>query len=175
MRSKSGFTIVELLIVIVVIGILAAFSLVAYNGIQAKANDSRRLNDVSLMNKALRLYKVDNGAYPNTQPNPGFSTFEISSDPGFLSSLSAYTNSAVFRDPQHTTTLGYRYKLFTAGEYGCPASQGPYALVWVRDGMQTQSSPRIDSGPCPGQTLFVTTPTPGAYTVDSNDYVLFLF
>ena len=33
-KSKSGFTIVELLIVIVVIGILAAITIVAYNGIQ---------------------------------------------------------------------------------------------------------------------------------------------
>lgn len=33
-KSRSGFTIVELLIVIVVIGILAAVTIVAYNGVQ---------------------------------------------------------------------------------------------------------------------------------------------
>ena len=36
-KTKSGFTIVELLIVIVVIGILAAITIVAYNGIQSRA------------------------------------------------------------------------------------------------------------------------------------------
>ncbi|RYF29318.1 MAG: prepilin-type N-terminal cleavage/methylation domain-containing protein [Chloroflexi bacterium] len=40
--SKSGFTIVELLIVIVVIGILAAITIVAFNGVQKRAQQSKR-------------------------------------------------------------------------------------------------------------------------------------
>lgn len=40
--KKQGFTIVELLIVIVVIGILAAISAVAYTGIGKRADDSAR-------------------------------------------------------------------------------------------------------------------------------------
>ena len=40
MRKNVGFTIVELLIVIVVIGILAAITIVAYNGIQDRAKSS---------------------------------------------------------------------------------------------------------------------------------------
>ena len=39
-RMKSGFTIVELLIVVVVIAILATITIVAYNGIQNQAKDS---------------------------------------------------------------------------------------------------------------------------------------
>ena len=64
MESRSGFTIVELLIVIVVIAILAAITIVAYNGIQARANDSRRANEIAGIKKALELYKIDNGVYP---------------------------------------------------------------------------------------------------------------
>jgi type II secretion system protein G len=63
-KSTSGFTIVELLIVIVVIGILAAISLVAYTGVQSKARDSRRANDIALITKAIEMYRVDNGGYP---------------------------------------------------------------------------------------------------------------
>ena len=40
-RGVKGFTIVELLIVIVVIAILAAISIVAYNGIQSRANNTK--------------------------------------------------------------------------------------------------------------------------------------
>lgn len=70
---KSGFTIVELLIVIVVIGILAAIVIVAYNGVQARARDARRLADIQTVNKALQLYYIDNGSYPVTTPS-GMST-----------------------------------------------------------------------------------------------------
>ena len=63
-KSHRGFTIVELLIVIVVIAILAAISIVAYNGIQSRANDSAVKSDLASASKALELYYVDNSAYP---------------------------------------------------------------------------------------------------------------
>ena len=69
-NTKTGFTIVELLIVIVVIGILAAITIVAFNGVQARAKDSTRSNDLTAIQKALELYKTDNGTYPNATANP---------------------------------------------------------------------------------------------------------
>lgn len=63
-KSKSGFTIVELLIVIVVIAILAAISIVAYNGIQQRAQNSKTTTALTAWVKALKLYKVDNGRWP---------------------------------------------------------------------------------------------------------------
>ena len=62
---RSGFTIVELLIVIVVIAILAAISVVAYNGIQSRAENSKTIAAVSAWAKALQMYKIDNGNYPS--------------------------------------------------------------------------------------------------------------
>jgi prepilin-type N-terminal cleavage/methylation domain-containing protein len=175
MKNMSGFTIVELLIVIIVIGILATITTVALSGVQARANDSSRLSDVASVKKALSLYKTDNGSFPATQPNPGNSSFEISTDPGFLGSLSNYTASETFKDPANTPSKAYWYNRFAAGQYGCPASLGAYYVFWVKGGMQTQSSARIDSGPCSSQTLFATTPTAGAWTVDSDDYILYGF
>jgi prepilin-type N-terminal cleavage/methylation domain-containing protein len=63
---NKGFTIVELLIVIVVIGILAAITIVAYNGVQSRARDTRRLQEISSVYKAVLLYYTDNGSYPVT-------------------------------------------------------------------------------------------------------------
>jgi general secretion pathway protein G len=63
-KKQSGFTIVELLIVIVVIGILAAITIVAYNGIQSKARDTARITKVKDIAKAIELYYADNGKYP---------------------------------------------------------------------------------------------------------------
>lgn len=65
-KKQTGFTIVELLIVIVVIGILAAITIVAYNGIQAKAKLSSKLSDVKAMQQKLELYRVEYGNYPDT-------------------------------------------------------------------------------------------------------------
>lgn len=62
--SRRGFTIVELLIVIVVIAILAAITIVAYNGIQARATFSTYKSDITSINKAILMYYADNGAYP---------------------------------------------------------------------------------------------------------------
>lgn len=63
-KRSVGFTIVELLIVIVIIGILASLVIVAYNGIQQRANNTTTMSAVTAHIKALRQYGVDNGVWP---------------------------------------------------------------------------------------------------------------
>jgi prepilin-type N-terminal cleavage/methylation domain-containing protein len=64
-HKQLGFTIVELLIVIVVIGILAAITIVAYNGIQTRARVSAASSALSQAAKKIAVWQVDN---PNTTP-----------------------------------------------------------------------------------------------------------
>ncbi len=69
-QRNQGFTIVELLIVIVVIGILAALVITTYSGIQAKGRDSQRSADIATIVTQLEAYKSDKGNYPSlTQLN----------------------------------------------------------------------------------------------------------
>lgn len=63
-KTTNGFTLVELLIVIVVIAILAAISVVAYNGIQDRANNTTVQSDMGTIAKILEMYRVDNSQYP---------------------------------------------------------------------------------------------------------------
>lgn len=64
--GHKGFTIVELLIVIVVIGILAAITIVAFNGVQERAHDSSVQSNVNSFGKALMTYQVDNPTPPRS-------------------------------------------------------------------------------------------------------------
>ena len=62
--AQKGFTIVELLIVIVVIGILAALVLNTFSGVQARARDTERQTDNNSIATQLEVYYNDNGHYP---------------------------------------------------------------------------------------------------------------
>ncbi len=64
-KRRAGFTIVELLIVIVVIAILAAITIVAYNGIQARAENTKTTNAIQAYKKSVMQYGVDKGTYPD--------------------------------------------------------------------------------------------------------------
>ncbi len=65
-NNQKGFTIVELLIVVVVIAILAAITIVAYNGITSRARQSVMQNDLQQTSKLIENYKTTNGSYPST-------------------------------------------------------------------------------------------------------------
>jgi prepilin-type N-terminal cleavage/methylation domain-containing protein len=62
--KERGFTIVELLIVIVVIGILAALVITTFTGIQQKARNTERTTDIKAMHSSLEAYYAQAGRYP---------------------------------------------------------------------------------------------------------------
>lgn len=64
-KHNQGFTIVELLIVIVVIGILALLVITTYSGIQAKARNSKRQTDLSSLQTQLEAFYGSKGYYPS--------------------------------------------------------------------------------------------------------------
>lgn len=63
---RPGFTIVELLIVVVIIAILAAITIVAYNGMQTRARETTTLADLSSIAQQIEMYNSVNGSYPTT-------------------------------------------------------------------------------------------------------------
>ncbi len=148
-RQRSrGFTIVELLIVVVVIGILASITLIAFNSVQAKARDSQRLQDIKTIVKALEVYKTNNGIYPDEVQTVGGGGWEVTSDgtnpTNFLSALvSANGISRVPIDPRNKTSGGldpnmgatnyvYYYHRYAAGSNGCIVSRGDFYVLGVQ-------------------------------------------
>lgn len=63
-KRDQGFTIVELLIVIVVIGILAALVVTTFTGIQQKARNTERQTDIKAIHGQIEAYYAQNGRYP---------------------------------------------------------------------------------------------------------------
>jgi len=104
-QNKNGFTIVELLIVIVVIGILAAITVVAFNGIQQRATNNSIAQTANSWMKALKLYKADNGQWPNywTCLGEGYLYGVTGTDPSGtaqcrLTGSTGYTETTAFKN-----------------------------------------------------------------------------
>ncbi|MNT12949.1 Type II secretion system protein G precursor [compost metagenome] len=173
-KKQTGFTIVELLIVIVIIGILAAITIVAYNGIQGRARDTQRAQDMQTIVKALEIYKATNGVYPAAVGTANASGWEVSHDgttaTNFLSALSSSkTISVVPLDPKNlgvvvsTSSLApswtatnnlYFYHRYAAGNGGCDVNRGNFYVLGVTrfdtvaSGQSASNSPGFS---CPGR------------------------
>jgi len=88
-RAVSGFTIVELLIVIVVIAVLAAITIVAFNGVKDRAISASLKSDLNAASKAMELAKVDGAdSYPSSLP----ASVKVSS--GNVLQMTAVTDSS---------------------------------------------------------------------------------
>lgn len=93
---SRGFTLVELLVVIGIIGVLATLVLVQLGGARARARDAKRISDVSQLRSAIELYGED---HQNTYPT-------AMSDAVLGSYMS---NGVVPRDPVSSNVYGYAY------------------------------------------------------------------
>lgn len=113
LKKERGFTIVELLIVIVVIAILAAIVIVAYNGIQNRAKTQSAKSAASNVQKKIESYNAAVGSYPLGAANAAaFNTLLNGQTESSLGTLAAGTPSAT----NYATTVSIEY--CTAGATG---------------------------------------------------------
>lgn len=67
MRRQKGFTLIEIMVVVVIIGLLATLVLPRVLGRQEQAQIEKAKADIQALSSALKLYKLDNYNYPSTQ------------------------------------------------------------------------------------------------------------
>jgi prepilin-type N-terminal cleavage/methylation domain-containing protein len=114
---KKGFTIIELLVSIVVIGILVSIMLVSYGGIQQRSRDSDRSSDITQLKIAIEKYHADTSMYPNV-----CSADNVECAANSLASVLSPYLATIPHDPKNTanSATDYRYVrgLVTSDSYG---------------------------------------------------------
>ncbi|MFZ1242789.1 MAG: prepilin-type N-terminal cleavage/methylation domain-containing protein, partial [Candidatus Saccharimonas sp.] len=129
--NRRGFTIVELLIVIVVIAVLAAISIVSYNGIQERARKSEILSAADQMSKVVELYKIDNNSYPicSVGENTGCALSSMSSQlvPKYVNALPAYSGG-IYNYVADGDSWGIG--VFKDGKFVCRTGKIPVDSGW---------------------------------------------
>lgn len=161
---KKGFTLVELLIVIVVLGILVSISIVAYNGAQQRARDSRRHNDISELTKALEVYYSVNHKYPasggSTTINNTWSTTSDASWAAFQTALGPYMDNNVPSDPISTPNtnvnagIGYNYAYYSSPTTSwCGAAPNQLYVITYR--LESSAQTTVKNGNCPTNELIL--------------------
>lgn len=115
-QKQYGFTIVELLIVIVVIAILAAITIVAFRGIQQRAQASTASSALVQAKKKLGLYRADNGMYPTS-----LSAVNISDDSSVTYQYTQANSGEGFCVTATSGTVSYKVSENTPpSSGGCP-------------------------------------------------------
>ena len=89
---SKGFTMIELIVVVAILGFLSVFVVSRYTHPQKEARDNRRLADIASIRSALDYFYLDKGFYP---PQPAYQTAGI----GLISLIPEYLHSLP-RDPR---------------------------------------------------------------------------
>lgn len=143
MQRAHGFTIVELLIVIVVIGILAAISIVAYGNISQKANNAATIDVAGKTLKLIQAYVAENGTYPLTGPATQVAC--VTTQSGCRDSTGAIAAHAVFDGNMSSVgQLPRSVPIQNSERYGIHitywsgATEGPVYMIYTLKGISTQ-------------------------------------
>ena len=140
--KQTGFTIVELLIVIVVIGILATLVIVTFTGVQQKARNTKRQTDLVALDGHIEAFNGTNGYYP---------TLANMNDPSFISANMKGLDPSALKDPTGSS----------ATLVSTPAV-GAYAYEPTPSGCDNATTE------CSGFTLTATLEGGGTYVKQSN-------
>jgi prepilin-type N-terminal cleavage/methylation domain-containing protein len=133
-KKQQGFTIVELLIVIVVIAILAAISIVAYTNVQRQARDTERAANAKSVIDAASAYSAKNeGEWPTAAEIKSFDIVQVSDSLDITDGTTApagtnYNVKTIYLVPSGTPATGVtvyygseadsEWKSYTAGDVG---------------------------------------------------------
>ncbi|HBB76696.1 MAG: hypothetical protein A2186_02265 [Candidatus Levybacteria bacterium RIFOXYA1_FULL_41_10] len=119
-NSDKGFTLVELLIVIAIIGVLSTLLMANFLGVRERSRDAQRKSNLRQIQSALELYRADVGSYPPT--SPGLKNCSSSTALGNAPTCTTIYMKKIPSDPLGTTA-------YNSGNYYYAINLNGYDLV----------------------------------------------
>ncbi len=149
-KAQSGFTIIELLIVIAIIAILAGLVLNNFQGAQAKARDTQRVTDINNIHSKLEEYYNENNGYPNTftaATFPGIDGESLKDPKGVSIVINAVTADATAAGAVTNPTIAASYLYVPFGASTCTNNCVGYVMkTFVEKPTTTTPNPYIKLG-----------------------------
>lgn len=115
LKSNKGFSLLEMLIVMAIMGIILTVSTISYLTLQQKGRDAKRRTDIESLRTALEIYRSQNSAYPAIAGNnawaPASNLNASLVVPGYMQSIPT--------DPNQNATYPYMYKSWSSWQRYC--------------------------------------------------------
>ena len=134
-ETEEGFTLVELMVVIVIIGLLATIVALTVLPNIGKANAQKAKADIASLDQALEIYRLNNLTYPSTADGLG----ALLIAPPSLTDPSRYTPGGYIKKlPKDPWGRDYKYEtpgkngafdIYTLGADGAPGGEGENADI----------------------------------------------
>jgi prepilin-type N-terminal cleavage/methylation domain-containing protein len=104
-QNRRGFSLIELMVVITIIGLLSAVALVSYGQAQISTRNGVRKSNLEQVKAALVSYRTDNTGYPAAQGTDQYDSYTQ-----MMVTIQSYvTNGASLVDPKNTGVYRYSY------------------------------------------------------------------
>jgi len=153
-QHQQGFTIVELLVVIVVIGILAAITIVSYTGVSQKATGVSLISDLDNASKQLKLYRVEYSSFPSVMNGSNCPTAPINDTKYCLKTSSgntyAYSSPSPYLSFALTATNTASSIVYSITNNSTPVVMSTLALTdsanWLAIGTQVWAKANLNVG-----------------------------
>jgi type IV pilus assembly protein PilA len=135
-KKDRGFTIVELLVVIVVIGILAAITIISYTGVTARAKTAQAASNAAAAQSVAEAMNADNSNYPLTAASfqTGSTSTRLPSGMSVIVGLpgvaGAFTGTEPLSSGTGQTTVAYSCSGGTSSAGSCVAPTGGRIEYW---------------------------------------------